>query len=159
MWGGNFAPVGWNFCDGTTLQISQFDALYQLIGTTYGGDGVNTFDLPNLSGRVPVHQGGGFVPGQVAGTEAVTLTTNQLPVHSHSFLCSTNPGGSTNPPGNVPATIVGANSAYAQVSATVGMNPGSIGADPGGGQPHDNLQPYLCVTFIIALYGIFPSQS
>ncbi len=158
MGGWNFAPVGWALCDGSPLQISEYQALFQLIGTLYGGDGVSTFALPDLRGRLPVHVGPGFALGQVGGTETVTLTAAQMPAHSHPFLCSTNPGASRNPGGNVPATVV-AGSAYAQNPPTTALASASIGSAAGGGQPHDNMQPYLCVTFIISLFGIFPSQS
>src|ERR1700731_4928098 len=120
MFGGNFAPAGGAFCNGAQLPISENEILFNLIGTTYCGDGQNTFALPNLSGRVPVHQGKGSIIGELAGAEAVTLTGGQLPLHSHPFTCSTNPGGSTNPPGNVPASVV-AGSAYIEAPATAAM--------------------------------------
>jgi microcystin-dependent protein len=157
MFAGNFAPYGWALCNGQLLPIAQYQALYNLIGTTYGGDGQSTFALPNLQGRLPVHQGTGFVMGQVGGSETVTLTAAQLPAHPHSFQASLNTGSQKNPATNVPAAI-GAGSAYAQDPPTSAMAPQSIGTD-GGGRPHDNMQPYLCVTFIIALTGIYPSQS
>ena len=158
MFGGNFAPAGWEFCDGSLLPIADFETLFNLIGTTYGGDGQSTFALPNLVGRVPVHQGSGFVMAQAAGSETVTLTTLQLPVHSHAFFCSTNPGGTTIPAGNLPATMVGG-SAYVQSPPTASLAPASLSSDGGGSQPHNNLQPYLCISFIISLFGIFPSQT
>jgi microcystin-dependent protein len=158
MFGGNFAPAGWALCNGQLLAISEFEVLFNLIGTTYGGDGQSTFALPDLRGRLPVHQGSGSVIGQAAGEESVILTSQQLPLHSHPFAASTNPGAQTNPVGNAPATIV-AGSAYAQAPATTALAPQSIQADPGGNQPHDNMQPYLCISFIISLFGIFPSQN
>lgn len=158
MFGGNFAPVGWKLCDGSLLPISEYDVLFNLIGTTYGGDGMNTFALPDLQGRVPVHQGSGFVPGQAAGTETVTLTGGQHAAHSHPFLASTDAGGQRNPTGNVPATIP-AGSAYVQQPAATALAPASIAPAPGTGQPHDNMQPYVCVTFIIALAGVYPPQG
>jgi microcystin-dependent protein len=157
MFGGNFAPAGWMFCSGQLLPISEYETLFNLIGTTYGGDGQSTFGLPDLQGRVPVHQGSGFTLAETGGVEVVTLTTAQMPSHSHPFLCSTNPGGATSPPGNVPATVV-AGSAYVQMAATAALAPASVSA-VGGSQPHDNFQPYLCVSFIISLFGIFPSPT
>ena len=157
MFGGNFAPAGWAFCDGQVLPISENDALFTLIGTTYGGDGEETFALPDLRGRVPVHQGNGVALAQAGGAETVTLTTQQLPVHNHAFIGSPNPGGTTNPPSNVVAQIPGG-SAYIQDQTGVPMNPGSL-PPRGGSQPHDNMQPYLCISFIISLFGVFPQQS
>ena len=158
MFGGNFAPAGWAFCNGQVLPISEYETLFNLIGTTYGGDGQSTFALPNLQGRVPVHQGSSFALGMVAGAETVTLTQNQLPLHSHAFTASTNPGAQTNPVGNAVATIV-AGSAYIQGAATAALNSASIASAPGGNQPHENMQPFLCISFIISLFGIYPSQS
>lgn len=154
---GNFAPAGWALCNGQLLPISGNDALFSLIGTTYGGDGQTTFALPNLQGRVPLHQGSGNVVGTIGGSETVTLTSQQVASHSHVFLASTSPGAQRNPAGNTVATIV-AGSAYSQEPATAQLA-ASISSAPGGNQPHDNLQPYLCVTFIISLYGLYPSQS
>jgi microcystin-dependent protein len=155
MFGGNFAPAGWALCDGRLLPISEYETLFVLLGTTYGGDGQSTFAVPDLRGRLPVHQGGGLLLGQAGGSEKVTLTSSQRPLHSHSFLGSVNPGAQRNPTGNVPATIP-AGSAYVQGPATTALAAQSIQSDPGGGQPHDNMQPYLCVTFIISLFGVFP---
>jgi microcystin-dependent protein len=157
MFGGNFAPAGWAFCDGQLIPISENDALFTLIGTTYGGDGQETFALPDLRGRVPVHQGNGFTLGQAAGVEAVTLTGAQLPIHSHAFLGSQNPGTTTNPPSNVVAEIPGG-SAYIQDQASVEMNQQSL-TTVGGSQPHENRQPFLSISFIISLFGIFPQQN
>jgi len=157
MFAGNFAPASWAFCNGQLLQIASNPTLFDLIGTTYGGDGVTTFGLPDLQGRLPVHQGTGFVLGQTGGSETVTLTTAQMPGHSHAFTASTDAGGQSNPAGNVPATVV-AGSAYAQAGPTAALAAASIGSD-GGSQAHDNVQPFLCVSFIISLFGIFPSQS
>ncbi len=159
MGGWNFAPVGWAMCNGQVISIDQNPTLFQLIGTTYGGDGQTTFALPNLQSRLPVHVGPGFALGQAAGAESVTLTTSQVPAHSHPFLCSQNSGGQADPTGNVPAVIsTGAASAYNQDSPTAALVAQSIGS-VGGSQPHDNMQPFLCITFIISLFGIFPSQS
>ncbi len=157
MFGGNFAPAGWSLCDGALLPIDQNEVLYTLIGTTYGGDGQQTFALPNLRGRLPVHQGAGYVLGQAAGTETATVATAQVAPHSHPFLGSTAPGAQRTPVGNVPAAIV-AGSAYVQGSATAALAPASVQTAPGGNQPHDNVQPFLCLTFIIALYGVFPPR-
>lgn len=160
MGGWNFAPVGWAFCNGQVLQISQNDVLYMVIGTTYGGDGVTTFALPDLRSRVPMHQGGGFTIGQQAGVEAVTLTGSQIPTHGHSFNASLNSGSQSSPAGNAPATYAAAGgSAYFQTTSPGDqMAAQSIGV-VGGNQPHDNLQPYQAITFIIALFGVFPTQS
>ena len=158
MFGGNFAPAGWAFCNGQVLPISEYETLFNLIGTTYGGDGQSNFALPNLQGRVPVHQGSSFTLGALAGSETVPLTQNQLPLHSHAFLGSANPGGQTSPVGNGVATIV-AGSAYIQAAATTALNPASISSAPGGNQPHQNMQPFLCISFIISLFGIYPTQS
>jgi microcystin-dependent protein len=158
MGGWNFAPVGWAMCDGRLLPVSQNPALFNLIGTTYGGDGINTFALPNLLGRLPVHAGAGFVIAQQGGSEMVTLTSSQVPGHSHSFSCSTSNGTQHDPAGYVPAAIP-AGSAYIQGTPTTALASGSIQSGTGGGQPHDNMQPYLCITFIISLFGVFPSQS
>ena len=158
MFGGNFAPQGWAFCNGQLLPISEYEVLFNLVGTTYGGDGQSTFALPNLQGRVPVHQGANFVMGQPAGAETVPLTVNQMPQHSHMLLASSNAGTQTNPPGNALATIV-AGSAYLEGAASVALASGSVSPAPGGGQPHNNLQPYLCVSFIVSLFGIYPSQN
>jgi microcystin-dependent protein len=158
MFAGNFAPIGWMFCNGQVLAISQCEVLFQLIGTTSGGDGQNNFALPNLQGRLPVHQGGGFTLAQSGGVETVTLTTDQIPMHSHVFQCTGSTGTQQSPVGNTPARIA-TGSAYLQGPPTASLAAQSIQPDGGGGQSHDNRQPYLCVSFIISLYGIFPSQS
>lgn len=158
MFGGSFAPAGWAFCNGQLVPIAENDQLFTLIGTTYGGDGQETFALPDLQGRLPVHEGSGFPLGQKAGVENVTLTGNQLPIHGHAFLASTNQGGATNPPTNVIAQVP-ASKVYIQDPASAALNPASLLPDPGGAQPHTNLQPYLCVSFIISLFGIFPTQN
>lgn len=161
MFAGNFAPAGWMFCDGQLLPISENDVLFQLIGTTYGGDGESTFALPNLQSRVPIHMGSNagqtFLIGEAAGVESVTLSVQQIPSHTHPLLGSTGNGAQANPNNNVLAssTLV---KPYAQETASVAMAPTSIGP-VGGSQPHDNIQPYLCVNFIISLFGIFPSQT
>jgi microcystin-dependent protein len=158
MGGWNFAPYGWAMCNGQLMSIDQNPALFQLIGTTYGGDGVTNFALPDLRGRLPVHQATGYAIGQAAGTETVTLTSSQIPAHPHSFMCSTDGATKGVPTQNVPA-VVGSGSAYIQGTATAAMASGSIPPSGGNGQPHSNIQPFQCVTFIIALIGIFPSRT
>jgi microcystin-dependent protein len=157
MFGGNFAPAGWAFCAGQLLPISENEALFQLIGTTYGGDGQSTFALPDLRGRLPLHQGSGFVLGQAAGAEEVTLTVQQIPTHSHAFMSSKDQGSTTNAPSNVMGSMPLGN-IYIQDQAAVALAPNSL-ASRGGSQPHTNLQPYLCVSFIISLFGVFPPPS
>ena len=159
MFAGNFAPAGWMFCEGQLLPISENETLFQLIGTTYGGDGQSTFALPDLRGRIPIHQGNGFILAETGGAEEITLTVNQIPAHSHPFLASTANGSSGSPANSLPAN--GSGSAaflYFVDNPNVNMAPQSIGP-VGGSQPHTNFQPYLCVDFIISLYGIFPSPT
>ena len=156
MFGGNFAPAGWMFCEGQLLPISENETLFQLIGTTYGGDGQNTFAIPDLRGRVPIHQGNGFTLAETGGAEQITLTTQQIPTHSHAMLASSTIPADTNPTGNV--TGQAAAKLYRAGAPSVSLNAQSIGS-AGGSQPHNNFQPYLCVDFIISLYGIFPSPS
>jgi len=156
MFGGNFAPLDWHFCDGSLLAISDYEPLYNLIGTTYGGDGQQTFALPNLLGRLPLHQGGGFVVGGSGGQENVTLTVSTIPAHSHGAAAQSAGGTSSSPAGAVWAA---ANvSQYSTNSANATMNVGST-TGSGGSQPHNNFMPYVCVNFIIALYGIYPTQG
>lgn len=157
MFGGNFAPAGWQFCAGQLLPISENETLFNLIGTTYGGDGQSTFALPDLRGRVPVHQGNGFILAQSGGAEQVTLTTNQIPAHSHPLLASGDVGDQINVAGNLTSNSNGA-IPYIEDAPTVNMNAGAVSAI-GGSQPHDNFQPYLCISFIISLFGIFPSPT
>lgn len=162
MFAGNFEPAGWMFCQGQTLAISENDALFTLLGTTYGGDGQETFNLPNLSSRVPIHQGsqGGvtYQLGEQAGVEEVTLTTQQIPTHTHPLLCAASGGI----PNSNPANGFWAASDATQYSSAVGaaqMGTPAMNSDPAGGsQPHENLMPYLCINFIISLFGIFPHQ-
>ena len=165
--GHNFPPVGWAFCDGRLLAISQYNALFALIGTTYGGDGQVTFALPDLRGRVVIGTGLGpgsatnYVLGQTGGTEEVTLTANQIPAHSHALLASSSSAGAVSAPaGLVPSA--NSNSGvfpYAAGTATpvVSMAATAVGA-AGGSQPHENMPPFLCLSHIIAIEGIFPSQ-
>jgi microcystin-dependent protein len=157
MFAGNFAPAGWNFCEGQLLPISENETLFQLIGTTYGGDGQSTFGLPDLRGRIPLHQGNGLTLAEQSGVEQVTLTTQQMPAHTHPFLASTAVG--TSPaPANLVLAASGSSNIYRPAPANTPMWASMIGP-VGGSQPHDNFQPYLCVDFIISLFGIFPSQT
>jgi len=155
MFGGNFAPAGWMFCNGQLLPISEYETLFNLIGTTYGGDGQSTFALPDLRGRLPVHMGSGFVRAQIGGAETVTLTTSQMPAHPHTVSATTNSNTASFPGGNFLAA--GPDIYDQNKSGTSSMAP-AIGP-AGGSQPHDNFQPYLCVSFILSLFGVFPSQS
>jgi microcystin-dependent protein len=167
IFAGTFAPAGWMFCAGQTLSIAEYSTLFALIGTTYGGDGQQTFLLPNLQSRVPIHQGtgggGSYVMGQPGGVENVTLTTQQMPQHNHS-LGAANTGQVLAPTAN---TIVGAAIAPTQPgnTYTYGPPPGATTLNPntikndGGSQPHNNIQPYVAIYYIISLFGIFPSQN
>jgi microcystin-dependent protein len=157
LFAGNFAPAGWMFCSGQTLPISENETLFQLIGTTYGGDGQSTFMLPDLRGRVPIHQGSGFILAETGGVETVTLTVNQIPVHAHSFLASADVANSPNPAAHVLAETV-STTPYFAGSPVVGLSPQCIGRT-GGNQPHENLQPFQCINYIISLFGIFPSPT
>jgi microcystin-dependent protein len=157
MFAGNFAPAGWMFCEGQLLPISENETLFQLIGTTYGGDGQSTFALPDLRGRVPIHQGNGFILAETGGAEEITLTVNQIVVHSHPVLASANPGGQSSPANLVLARDTGAD-LYGADTPYVSLSPQAI-SPVGGSQPHTNFQPYLCVDFIISLFGIFPSPT
>lgn len=157
MFAGNFAPAGWMFCEGQLLPISEYETLFNLIGTTYGGDGQSTFALPDLRGRVPVHMGNGFTLAETGGVETVSLTSQQIPAHSHPFLAAGVNGDQINPGGNLPANSFNV-TPYINDVPNGNMNAGAITAT-GGSQPHSNFQPYLCVDFIISLFGIFPSQT
>jgi microcystin-dependent protein len=163
MFAGNFAPNGWMFCEGQTLPISENEVLFQLIGTTYGGDGEETFNLPNLASRVPIHMGTGpdgttYQLGEMAGTEQETLTVQQIPNHTHPLTGSTAPGNDPPPLGNVLAATPGGIFLYYEGSVDANMNAQAI-TPAGGSQPHENTQPFLCINFIISLFGIFPSQT
>jgi len=158
MFAGNFAPAGWQFCEGQLLPISENETLFQLIGTTYGGDGQSTFALPDLRGRIPIHQGNGFILAETGGVEEITLTVNQIPAHSHAFLASTNVAQDTNPQNKVLGQTSGGLLPYIQDSPDANLSSQAI-SSVGGSQPHTNFQPYLCVDFIISLFGIFPSQT
>lgn len=157
LFGGTFAPTGWALCNGASLPIAQNEALYSLVGTTYGGDGVTTFALPDLRGRLPMHAAPQFPLGQKAGSEGVTLTTAQLPLHQHQPAAVSASGSTGNPEG---ALWASASSAYYATggSANDAMNAAAV-QPAGGGQAHDNLSPFLAVTFIIALDGVYPSQG
>jgi microcystin-dependent protein len=157
MFAGNFAPAGWMFCEGQLLPISENETLFNLIGTTYGGDGQSTFALPDLRGRVPIHFGSGSVLAETGGVETVTLTASQIPAHSHALLASTDPANSLNPQNSVLATTATA-TPYISIAPNSALSPQSV-SSTGGSQPHNNFQPYLCVDFIISLFGIFPSQT
>jgi microcystin-dependent protein len=157
LFAGNFAPAGWMFCEGQLLPISENETLFQLIGTTYGGDGEETFGVPDLRGRVPVHQGSGYVLAEAAGVEEVTLTTQQIPVHNHAYIVSTAAGANS----DLSNQVIGQHptiSIFQAAAPTVTMNPAVLGP-VGGSQPHTNFQPYLCINYIISLFGIFPSPT
>ncbi|MEW9573012.1 phage tail protein [Rhodanobacter sp. Si-c] len=169
MFGFNRVPTGWAPCDGRSLPIAEYDVLYTLLGTTYGGDGINTFALPDMRGRLPIHQGQGlglspYIMGKRSGTETVTLTAAQTPVHTHPVYASAN-GVTSNTPGNqvVPGAFTNTDTMYA--TDLGGAFPLTLQAStvanavPTGNQPHDNTMPTLTVSFCIALYGVFPSQG
>lgn len=165
MFAGNFAPRGWALCDGQLLAVSQNDALFSLLGTIYGGDGRTTFGLPDLRGRVPIHAGSGAGPGlslrrlgAKAGEENVTVTVNQLTSHSHTMKGSTDSADETRPAGNVPGSDLATDFYFEEPPSAESMASATI-APVGGNQPHTNLQPFLCVNFIIALFGIYPSRT
>jgi microcystin-dependent protein len=157
IFAGNFAPAGWMFCEGQLLPISENETLFQLIGTTYGGDGETTFALPDLRGRLPIHQGNGFVLAQTGGAEEITLTVQQMPLHGHPFLAAAVAGTDISPGGNLPANSFNI-TPYINDVPNGNMLATAIAA-VGGSQPHTNFQPYLCVNFIISLFGIFPSRN
>lgn len=162
MFAGNYPPVGWSFCDGQLTAIGDAEALFNLIGTTYGGDGQSTFALPDLRGRLPVHMGTGpglspRTPGEVLGAESATITTATMPAHSHTPQAAGGAATSPTPSAGVWASV-STGAAYAGFPATVPMNPSLVGP-VGGNQPHENLMPALCVSFIIAMYGVYPSPS
>ncbi len=159
--GFNFAPRDWALCDGQLLSIAENDALFTLIGTTYGGDGQTTFALPDFRGRIPIHQGTGssgttYTPGENGGTETVTLTVNEIPAHAHPALAQSGAGNQPGPGGNVWASS--SLNQYNSSAADSDMNALAI-TSSGGSQPHDNMMPFLTINFIISLQGIFPSQG
>jgi microcystin-dependent protein len=168
MFAGNFPPNGWRFCDGAQLPISENEVLFQLIGTTYGGDGQSTFNLPNLASRIPIHQGQGpgissnYIIGEQGGTEEVTISVNQMPIHNHAAGCSDAVGGGANAN---PANGIMHSSDVVQYAntATSGPATGVMNAamisPTGGSQPHENMVPFLCINYIISLFGVFPSPT
>jgi microcystin-dependent protein len=156
MFAGNFAPAGWMFCEGQLLPISEYETLFNLIGTTYGGDGQSTFALPDMRGRIPMHFGGGFTLSETGGAEEVTLNVQQIPQHTHPLLASSSPASGTSPTGNMMATTQNATiTPYGADFPIVQLSPSAM-SPTGSNQPHTNFQPYLCVDFIISLFGIFP---
>jgi microcystin-dependent protein len=168
MFAGNFAPAGWMLCEGQTLPISDNETLFQLIGTTYGGDGQETFNLPNLASRVPIHMGTApngttYVQGEMAGTESVTLSPQQIPSHTHTAMASTAAAASASPQGAVIAVPAAPPSVvnpliFGTDNPQAPLNPAAI-TPAGGSQPHENCQPFLCINFIISLFGVFPSPT
>jgi microcystin-dependent protein len=167
LFAGTFAPLYWHFCDGTLLSIAEYDALYTLLGTTYGGDGISTFALPDLRGRVPIGQGRGVgltnrTLGEAAGTEEITLLSSQIPPHSHTLFASQATAASSNPEGAMPAQLPTGVVFYAP-QVTPPVNP--VALDPDvisnsiGGMPHSNIMASVGVNYIIALQGIYPSQA
>jgi microcystin-dependent protein len=162
MFGGSFAPAGWAFCNGALLPISENETLFNLIGTTYGGDGQATFGLPDLQGRMPIHVGQGpgisqtYQLGETGGSESVTLTVNQLPVHTHTLLASNDPANAVGPGGNVLSNPFNT-FPYFPAAGALQLNAQTL-QPQGGSQPHDNMMPFLCISYIISLFGIFPHQ-
>ena len=161
LFAGNFAPNGWAFCDGQFLSIAENEVLFQLIGTTYGGDGQNTYALPDLRGRVPVHQGSNgqsnYIIGESGGAETVTLSANQMPAHRHAMLASTSAAGAT----HGPSEVLGSSATmklYGTGTPVMAMDPNAI-TQVGGGQPHDNMPPFVALSYIVSLFGVFPTQS
>jgi microcystin-dependent protein len=162
MFGGSFAPAGWAFCDGSLLPISEFETLFNLIGTMYGGDGQENFGLPDLQGRMPLHFGQGpgitqnYQQGEKSGVESVTITQATTPTHNHALIASTATATDPNPNGNILATSP---TISAYVIDVAGPTLVSTAVQPiGGNQPHDNMMPFLCISYIISLFGIFPHQ-
>ena len=156
MFAGNFAPAGWMFCEGQLLPISENETLFQLIGTTYGGDGQSTFALPDLRGRIPIHQGNGFILAETGGAEEITLTVQQIAAHAHPALAANANATAKLPTGALFGIAQG--DVYSGTFTPSAMSPQSVGPT-GGSQPHTNFQPYLCVNFIISLFGLFPSPT
>ena len=168
MFAGTFAPSGWQLCNGQLLSISQNTALFSLLGTTYGGNGTTTFALPDLRGRAPIHQGQGnglsnYVLGEVIGTENVTLSQQQMPVHTHNVRAVSAPADQAVPTNFYPSAIIdpttgSSTNSYSDATADVSMNPGTI-TPAGGSLPVNIIQPILAVNFIIALTGVYPSRN
>ncbi|MDP9239537.1 MAG: tail fiber protein [Actinomycetota bacterium] len=157
MFAGSFSPNGWMFCNGAILPISEYDTLFTLIGTTYGGDGQETFALPNLQSRLPLHRNASHLLGEASGTETVTLTTSQMPLHAHALTASSGNATASGANGNVLAQTP-TYTPYIAAGANKALSPVSVGPE-GGSQPHENVQPFLCINFIISLFGIYPSQT
>lgn len=165
LFAGTYAPVGWHFCDGTLMSVADNNALFSIIGVTYGGDAISTFQLPDLRGRAPVSNGSSaasatnYQLGAMFGVEQVTLTQSNLPQHSHGIMVSTEQGDTNSPLGSCIA--VGSSTGYKAYSAedTVALNPQTIGVSPGSGAAHTNMMPFLCISYIIALTGIYPTQD
>jgi microcystin-dependent protein len=158
--GFSFAPLGWFQCAGQSLAISQYSTLYSLIGTTYGGNGTTVFNLPDLQGRIPLHQGSNGVTnytiGQKGGVENVTVALNQYPGHNHVFSSSSSGGGSGSPAGNVAGSV---SNVYTAAAPSVAMNAAALGPAAGSSQPHENRQPYQVINWVICWSGIFPTQN
>lgn len=166
MFAGNFAPAGWMFCEGQLLPISENETLFQLIGTTYGGDGESTFALPDLRGRVPIHMGQGpgtsnYILAESGGVEALALTTQQIPTHNHPALCVTSGGSASSDPTNGLWQNSDSLQYFFLASSSLGFmgNPNILTTPTGGSQPHENQIPFLCINYIISLFGIFPSPT
>lgn len=163
MFAGNFAPAGWMFCDGQQLPISENETLFQLIGTTYGGDGESTFNLPNLQSRIPLHFGTGpdgvtYQLAEMSGVEQVTLSTQQIPQHTHPLTASVAAGSQANPENAVLAQSLASITPFIEDTPSTPLNAGAV-TPVGGSQPHENCQPFLCINYIISLFGIFPSPT
>jgi microcystin-dependent protein len=162
-YGFNFAPVDWALCDGQVQPISQNEALFTLIGTTNGGDGVNTFALPNLQSRVPIHQGSfagnTVVLGQVGGVETMTLTTQEIPAHTHPIVATSNAGTLKRPVANTFYAASSSGNNFYEAGTTLTALASNTVSSVGGGQPHSNIQPYLTLNWCISLFGIFPSRN
>jgi len=161
---GNFAPAGWALCNGSLLAIGDYDALFQLIGTTYGGDGQDNFALPDLRGRAPMHMSSGaglnnHIIGETGGAEAVTLSLQQIPSHTHQPSVSTDPGTTASPQAALPADGGNGSAQYTPDTASLLKQPAQFLGAVGGSQPHENMQPYLAINYIISLYGVFPSPT
>ena len=163
MFGGSFAPAGWAFCDGQLIPIAENNAMFTLIGTTYGGDGQETFALPDLRGRVPMHAGTGgdgitYQLAETGGVESVTLTTQQIPIHSHAPIASNDAGTSPTPENSIWSAAGTGDQCYSDQAPNLNMRAGVI-QPKGGSQPHENMGPFLVISFIISLFGRFPSQT
>jgi microcystin-dependent protein len=164
MFGGNFAPLGWAFCNGQILPISEYETLFNLIGTTYGGDGQSTFAVPDLRGRAMIHQGTGpglstYVIGQSGGVEQVTLLTNQMPAHSHVPLAVSSGGNSPSPQNAYWSSLNSGQNYYSQTATGAAAIAANAIQPAGGNQPHENMPPVLAISFIISLFGVFPSPT